>query len=123
MIQKRKERAAALEKCTIPELSKAKWRKVMTNDFMSSEESEDGDCEDSSSGSNGTHSVSRVLRTRPLSYRSEKVDSFFKKLATLTKQQKSTSVGTRLYIPRRIGSTSERTLPDGHNYPAWAINS
>ena len=50
----------------------------MTNDFMSSEESEGGDCEDSSSGSNGTHSVSRVLRTKPLSYRSEKVDSFFK---------------------------------------------
>ena len=82
----------------------------MTNDFMSSEESEDGDCEDSS---NGSHSVSRVLCTRPLSYKSEKVDSFFKKLATLTNQQKSTSVGARLYIPRRIGSTSERTLPDG----------
>ena len=48
----------------------------MTNDFMSSEESEEGNFEDSS---NGSHSVSRVLCTRPLSYKREKVDSFFNK--------------------------------------------
>ena len=48
MVQKHEERAAALEKYTIPESSKAKWRKVMTNVFMSREESEVGDCEDTS---------------------------------------------------------------------------
>ena len=111
-LQKRKERASALEKLNIPESSKVKWRKVMDNALMSSEESdEDGLAvsSGSSSTSDGAHSHSKILLKRPLPYRSGKVDSFFSKLDELSKDEKKTSaLSSRLAIPRRTGSAPTR---------------
>ena len=117
LFQKRKERTTALEKSNLPEASKVKWRKVMDNLLMSSEESDE---ETGSGNSSGTNS--RILRKHKITFRSDKVDAFFSKLDSLSKDDKKTSsLGARLLIPRREGSPSSRTLPDKHNLPSWAI--
>ena len=60
-LQKRKERSAALEKVDMPESSKSKWRKILTNDFMSSEESTDEEQGHGSDDMNRSGTRVRVL--------------------------------------------------------------
>ena len=63
----------------MPESSKSKWHKLMTKDFMLSDESADEevqqgnitDLDQNSTSSSGTATFRRVLRTKPLPCRSE----------------------------------------------------
>lgn len=82
--------------------------------FMSSEDSEEEETE-------GRRS--KVLTMRPLPFRSEKVDTFFKKLDDLAaNEKKKTSISSRMMIPRRIGPPSDRTPPVRLQFPAWSCN-
>ena len=104
--QKRKDRAAALERCTLPESSKVKWRKVMDNLLMSSEDS-------------GEEDNVKLLTKRPLRCRTPKVDAFFAKLDSLSATEKK-GANSRLAFPRTIGTPSDRTF-DYSKFPAWAV--
>ena len=53
---------------------------------------------------------SKILIKRPLPFRSEKVDVFFRKLDDLTANEKKTTSFNRRPIPRKIGPPSGRTL-------------
>ena len=116
----------------MPESSKAKWRKLMTKDFMLSDESADEevqqgntttDLDQNSTSSSGTATRRRVLRTKPLPYRSEKVNTFFKKLTVVGKNLCGPTTSIHLSLPRTTGDPSARVLPVGHKYPSWALKS
>ena len=86
----------------------------MDHQLMSSEESGEEETEG--------HERSKVLTKRPLPFRSEKVDVFFKKLDDLAiNEKKKTSASSRMMMPRKIGPPSRRTLPDKMQFPAWAF--
>ena len=88
---------------------KEMWRKIMTMDFMSSDESciEEGDEE--------------VLVSKPLPWESGKVAHFKQALDDAAFQEKS-PLAKRQMKPRRRGMHSSRPKPRSTSeYPSWAF--
>lgn len=102
-LQKRKERAAAVTKNSrLTEEQKKKWLSVITNDFMSSEES-------GSEDNNVVH---------PLVWRSKYVSTMFEKIDAYIEHKKSPQA--RRQMKKRItGCDSVRLEP--LQGPEWAI--
>ena len=91
------------------EKDKEKWKKVVTAEFISSEESGDED---------------NVIIVKPLLWRAEKVTRFFYKLDDLSSTNKTPQA--KRQRKTRIVSTdySERKQSDNtkDNYPQWALS-
>lgn len=85
---------------------KEMWRKIMTMDFMSSDESciEEGD---------------EVLVSKPLPWESGKVTHFKQALDDAALQEKS-PLAKRQMKPRHRGMHSSRLKPS-REYPSWAF--
>ena len=86
---------------------KEAWKKVVTMDFMSSDES----C---------TEEDQDVLVSKPLPWQSERVAHFKQTLDEAALQQKS-PLAKRQMKPRRKGMPSSRPQPCG-DFPDWAFN-
>ena len=101
--QKRKERAAAVTKHPrLTEEQKKKWLGVITNDFMSSEES-------------GTEDDNVI---HPLAWRSKYVNTMFSKIDEYIERKKSPQA--RRQMKKRVsGSQSVRQQP--LQFPDWAV--
>ena len=84
---------------------KAKWRTIMTMDFMSSDES-------------GVDDGNEVLMSKPLPWESPSVTLFKKTLDDAALQQKS-PLAKRQMKPRKRGMPSTRSKPSA-DYPDWA---
>jgi len=81
------------------------WKKVLTKEFMSSEESEEEDAADHADGNKRA-----VLAIKPLAWRAPKVDRFFKRLDHKTTKRKSKQSKQQM-LPRVIGRQSSRARP------------
>lgn len=93
--QKRKERdSAVLKNSKLTEDQKKKWLTVMTNDFMSSEESGEDDS----------------MIVHPLPWRSEYVNKMFKRIDAFCGNKKSPQA-KRQMKPRKYGMASSRPQP------------
>lgn len=91
-----------LLKCTsIPDTQQQLWQKVLTKDFISSEES----------GVDG-EDQHQVLVIRPLEWRSSKVDRFFNRLDRKMTKNK-TKQSKQQTLPRVTGEKSLRPKPSG----------
>ena len=97
---------AIFEKRKLREKDKEKWSKVMTKEFMSSEESGD---------------ENNSVIVRPLPWRSNRVDSFFQSLDKSSLEGKSPQ-SLRQMKKRVIGEVSSRSKPDSHGLPSWAFD-
>lgn len=106
-LQKRKEREAAiLKNSRLTEDQKKKWLAVMTNNFMSSEESW---TEDS-------------IVVHPLPWRTEYVNKMFRKIDAYCESKKSPQA-KRQTKRREYGMASSRPEPDiNEDLPRWAVN-
>ena len=95
-----------LQKCSLPEQQKEKWRKIVVADMMSSEES-DAAADD-------------TIIVKPLPWRSSKVTDFFQNLDALGSEAK-TSQAKRQRRQRVLStSASQRSKP---SLPSWAISA
>lgn len=105
--QKKKGRQSAISKSTKlnPE-QKAKWMLVLTNEFMSSEESSSDD--------------DKVI-VHPLPWRSAAVNRMFEKMSEHISDKKSPQA-KRLTKPRSVGTPSQWPDPLLADYPAWAFS-
>ena len=83
------------------------WKKIVTVDFMSSEES-------------GVEEGQEILVSKPLLWQSEEVKSFKLALDHAALGEK-TPLARRQMKRRRTGSPSSRPRPTG-DFPAWAFN-
>lgn len=83
--------------------TKEKWLSVVTNEFMSSEESDGED-----------------IIIHPLPWRSARVDDVMSKIDEFIVKHKSPQA-RRQMKSRKVGATSERHQP--HDAPRWAIYS
>lgn len=81
-----------------------KWLAVMTNEFMSSEESGDDDS----------------LCLHPIPWRSSYVSQMFQKIDSYCANKKS-SQARRQMKQRQVGSPSRRLLPNAESVPDWAV--
>ena len=91
---------------SITEEKKSRWRKVLTKDFMSSEDSGKETLED---GSERT-----VLYVRPLPWRSIQVSTGFHRLDEKLKSQLKSSTGIQQTLLRKVGDNSNRSKPVGY---------
>lgn len=106
ILQKLKERQSTLNKSALVPNDKEKWNKVLTKDFISSEESGEED---------------DVIVVKPLMWRAEKVTRFFQKLDDLSTSKK-TSQAKRQCKARIISNEySERVQPEDE-YPVWSFS-
>lgn len=104
ILQKKKERESAVMKNRrLTEEQREKWLKVMTNDFMSSEESGEEDS----------------INIRRLPWRSQYVDSMFKKIDSYSKAKKSSQAKRQLKVRRVSHDPSARLAPVGA--PEWSL--
>lgn len=104
-LQKRKEREAAiLKNSRLTEDQRAKWLSVMTNDYMSSEESEEDD----------------VMTIHPIPWRSEHVNQMFQRIDSFCNSRKSPQA-RRQMKQRTTGRPSNRTQPS--SAPEFAVRA
>ena len=107
-IEKERTSVSFRKSAKLTEEQKAKWLKVITNDFMSSEESNSDD--DS-------------VVVHPLKWRSETVNRMFDKMSRHMNEKK-TSQAKRQMKPRTIGEPSKRQAPyTSDDYPKWAFQT
>ena len=85
---------------------RAKWRKVLSTQLISSDES-------------ATEDDQPVLIIKELRWRSEKVTIFFQKLDRAHDARKSEQACRQTKRRVRKGVTSNRPAPSG--FPAWAV--
>ena len=90
----------------LTEDQKQKWLKVVTNEYMSSEESDEDNTD-------------RVI-VHPLPWRSDVVDKMFEKIGSHVSARKS-SQAKRQMKERLVGLVSLRKCPSS-DVPSWAIN-
>jgi hypothetical protein len=103
------ERRSTLNKSTVDEKAKEKWKRIMESEFMSSEESaDDEDGED-------------IIIVKPLCWRADKVTRFFHQLDAKSVANK-TPQARRQRKSRVISSySSDRPQPESDKFPAWSI--
>lgn len=102
------DRCAGIEKSTMSEHEKKKWKLIMTTEFMSSEESDDD---------------SSCLVKRPLPWRSARASNLFHELDALQAGYRS-GLAQRQRKSRILATeSSTRPLPTGQRIPSWAIDS
>ena len=102
-MQKRKERESAIFKSTkLTKEQRQKWMKVVSKEYMSSEESDNDSCE-------------RVI-IHPLPWRSEVFDRMFKKIDEHMSVKKSYQA-KRQTKERTVGIVSNRKCPIGDHVP------
>lgn len=107
------DRLSFLEKSSLSERDKLKWKALMSSDFMSSEESDPEDT--------GT------LIKRTISWRSDKVSDFFYELDRIQEESR-TGQGKRQRKSRiLVSDCSPRPVPVANAYgkkiPSWAIKA
>ena len=95
---------AILKNSRLTEMQRQKWMKVMTNDFMSSEESDDDN----------------AIVIRPLEWRSTYVNEMFTRIASFSQNKKSPQA-KRQTKTRVYGQPSSHSCP--MDSPGWAVNS
>ncbi len=95
-----------MNKCSMNEKDKKRWATVLFQDFMSSEES------DTESG---------TLITRPIAWRSHKLDTFFKNLDAGTEKSRSEQSKRQAKFRTLAGEHSQRPKPAEGSYPRWAF--
>ncbi|KXJ16818.1 hypothetical protein AC249_AIPGENE22806 [Exaiptasia diaphana] len=121
---KRVGRVSSLKESTsIGEEEKKKIKMVLKNEYMSSDESvaeseEEANSSDSESEMTPVRKT-RYFKIRRLTWRSQELDSIFKKLDKRVKRRR-TSKGSSMVLERREGQPSRRQPP--HDAPAWAIS-
>lgn len=93
---------------------KVRWRKVLTKEFMSSEESGTETLEDGSERN--------VLYIRPLPWRSAQVTSGLHRLDEKVKKRK-TKHASQQTLTRKIGDISGRAKPDGFPNQFWGFDN
>ena len=107
-IQRLAERQSEFKKMSYTDGDRVKWEKVLITELISSDESE-------------TEEDKAVLVVKELTWRSDKVSSFFMKLDNAHDARKSEQA-TRQTKPRiRKGITSNRPAPS--HLPSWAISN
>ena len=94
---------AILKNSCLTEIQKQKWMKVMTNDFMSSEENDDDN-----------------TIIRPLEWRSTYVNEMFTRIGSFSQNKKSPQA-KRQTKTRVYGQPSSRSCP--MDSPGWAVKS
>lgn len=104
------ERTSALKKMKFRKSSDVDlWRKIVTLDLMSSEESSMDEEEE-------------VIKIHPLPWRASKVTRMFQHLDT--EALKSKSPQSRRQRKRRVeGESSQRVQPIDRNLPNWVFNN
>ena len=106
-MQKLQERTASLEKMNFSdEVQREKWKEALKIDMMSSEES-------------GLEGDEDVIFIKPLQWRSEHIEEFFRRL-----DQKSASLQSaqaRRQKKKRIQSSEQSSRPIGIHLPPWAV--
>ena len=102
--QKLTERRAVFNKCSYAAKDREKWEKILSTEFMSSEESDE-----------------EFIKVRPLPWRSERSVSFLHSLDDKALKEKSPQA-RRQMKERKVGETSSRILPATH-FPSWAITT
>ena len=96
-----KHRKTALAKSsTMTDEQKKKWMPCLVPDMMSSEESEDGDEEQT------------TFQVHPLPWRSDKVTAFIKKLDLIKSKNCTSQWSKRMAVKHSIGLPSDRLPPD-----------
>ena len=106
LTQRRAERESQFNKMSYNDADRAKWRKVLSTQLISSDES-------------ATEDDQPVLIIKELRWRSEKVTIFFQKLDRAHDARKSEQACRQTKRRVRKGVTSNRPAPSG--FPAWAV--
>ena len=106
--QKFQERRAASEKGIFHDQRQKEWRKVISLDFMSSDES-------------GCNEDNEVIISHPLPWLSPRVIHFKSKLDEAALKEKSPQ-SKRQMKTRVEGSPSTRPKPDDDTIPSWVFN-
>ena len=96
------------------EEKKSRWRKILTREFMSSEESDKEMLED---GSERT-----VLYVKPLLWRSTQVTTGLHRLDEKINSRKS-KTGIQQTLTRKRGDFSHRGKPDGYPPQFWGFDN
>ena len=94
ILQKLQERQAVFKRLSYDERDREKWKKVFHVNFMSSEESDDGE----------------DIEVRPLSWRSDRVTTFLHSLDDKARDNKSPQARRQMKT-RRVGDPSSRVKP------------
>ena len=94
-----------LKATSIPETQRDLWMKIMSKEFMSSEESGEEMLESGQKQS--------VLLVKSLKWRAPKVDRFFKQIDKKATKIKASNLSNNLYLELVVGSESTRSQPLG----------
>lgn len=85
--------------------AKEKWKKVLTADFISSEESS---------------SENDDVFVKPIPWRSDLVSNFFEELDKKIKEKKTSQANRQRKVRRLSIHSSDRVIPQG--LPLWAVS-
>ena len=108
LFQKLQVRQKSFNKRTLREKDCEKWSKVLTSDFISSEES-------------GEEDNSIIVKSLP--WRAPRVDAFFHSLDESARNRKSPQ-SLRQMKTRVLGEQSTREKPpSGRNLPSWGLTN
>lgn len=91
---------------SVSDSQKEVWSKVLNKEFISSEESGEEEV--------GEGETRKVIFVKPLRWRSEKVDRFFRKMDGRLDKAKS-SQAKQQTLPRVVGRYSTRPRPSGYS--------
>ncbi|KXJ06348.1 hypothetical protein AC249_AIPGENE12531 [Exaiptasia diaphana] len=126
MNTKRQQRKKVLmESTSFSDANREKLLPVLTNAYMSSDESmsdesDDNNISDDGSNSDGENNEpkTKVIVVKKLTWRSDELNQAFKKLDRRLARRRSAK-GNSMVIKRREGPPSSRTVPEGA--PGWAM--
>ena len=107
-MQRRAERVSEFQKMSYSDSDREKWRKVLVNQLMSSDESEYEDDQ-------------AVFVVKELPWRSSKVTAFFEKLDGVHQSRKTEQASQQTKRRVRKGLMSSRPPPLG--LPSWALKA
>ena len=105
LTQRRSERESEFHKMSYSDSDREKWRKVLVTQLMSSDESSNEDDQ-------------AIFIVKELSWRSDKVTSFFEKLDSVRQSRKTEQASRQTKRRVRKGVMSSRPPPPG--LPTWA---
>ena len=108
LLQRRAERESQFNKMSYNDSDRAKWKKVLITEFMSSDES-------------GTEDGEPVFIVKTLPWRSERVSKFFQRLDAARDARKSEQANRQTKPRVYKDLVSSRPLPTTCAVPTWAV--
>ena len=110
ILQRLAERVSEFKRMSFSEVDRAKWRKTLVTEMVSSDES-------------GTDNGKATFSVKKLPWRSEKVTRFFDKLDVAHRARKSEQAAHQTKPRIHQGAVSTRQPPSHDQVPSWAIVS